>query len=360
MLALLLLIATPASSITTEDSVTVSVSFAATGGTISPAGLYTAGPAAGTYRVVAAVANRADTVAVVLAARPSAGSARRGTTGVPFGPFAAWEGTSLKPHTGPFTLGIAADDPGNLVARITAARARKTKLLLAMTGGHHDRYKTAGMFDMAKWRTRMNAYDTPTLRAAVAKAVADGIVIGNSVMDEPNNVSRDNSWGPPGTMTKARVDTMCGDVKRIFPTLPVGVVHDYRVFDPEADYEVCDFVLSQYQESKGSVTAFRDAGLAFGSRSGVAMAFSLNILDGGTRMSGCPVPATGGRGTYGGNCRMRPDQMRAYGLALGPAGCALTLWRYDRTFMADTANQRAFRDIQTRLSGVPTRSCRRL
>ena len=54
------------------DSVGVPVSFSATGGSITPAGVYTAGPAAGSYRVIAAGGNLADTALVTLAAPPPA------------------------------------------------------------------------------------------------------------------------------------------------------------------------------------------------------------------------------------------------------------------------------------------------
>ena len=344
------------------DTLAAQVAFRATGGSISRAGLYTAGPTPGGFTVVAAAGAVSATATVRIASAPpaaTAAAAAGGGRGVPFGPFGAWDGASLKPGAEQFSMGLGADNPRSLVGRIQTARAKRKKLLLALTGGHHDQYKTFGVFDMTKWRARMDSYNTAELRRAVADGVADGTVIGNSVMDEPNNVSPDNSWGPPGTLTKLRVDEMCAYVRTIFPTLPVGVVHDYRVFDPDANYRECDFVVSQYQESKGSVTAYRDGGLAFGARSGVAMAFSLNILDGGTKMSGCPVPATGGRGTYGGNCRMRPDQIREYGMVLGPAGCALTLWRFDVAYMSDPENQQAFGDLFSRLAGLPATSCRR-
>ena len=95
-----------------------------------------------------------------------------------------------------------------------------------MTGGAHNLYKTAGVFDLAKWQAAMDAYNTQAIRDAIAEGVADGTIVGNSVMDEPqqHGVSSDpdKTWGPSGTMTKVRVDGMCAYVKAIFPTLPVG------------------------------------------------------------------------------------------------------------------------------------------
>jgi hypothetical protein len=84
----------------------------------------------------------------------------------------------------------------------------------------------------------------------------------------------------------------------------------------------------------------------------------LNILDGGFRISGCPVPETGGVGTSGLNCRMTPQQVRDYARVLA-TGCALLMWRYDADYMASRENQAAFQDVLSMLSSVPQKSCRR-
>jgi hypothetical protein len=52
----------------TGDSVPVSVVWTATGGTITPDGMYTAGSSAGTYRVIAAAGGLADTALVTVKA----------------------------------------------------------------------------------------------------------------------------------------------------------------------------------------------------------------------------------------------------------------------------------------------------
>lgn len=352
------------------DSLAVAVSFRATGGTITAGGLYTAGPTAGTYAIVATAGRLADTARVTLAA-PSATPApvtRQSSparsdptdrTGIPFGLFGGWDGRSPRRNTEPFTLFIGGYTSANLLPRLKAARARGIRLILAMTGGAHDKYKTDGVFDMARWRSVMDGYNTAAIREEVAARVADGTIIGNSVMDEPHNTSADNTWGPAGTMTKARVDSMCAYVKDIFPTLPVGVVHDHRAFEPAKDYAVCEFVVSQYREAKGPVTDFRDGGLGLAARGNLAIAFSLNILDGGSRVEGCPEPETGGRGTYRANCRMTPDQIREFARVLGPAACALSMWRYDPAFMAKPENQAAFRDVAAHLATLPAKPCTR-
>lgn len=365
---------TPAVNGAGGDSVTVGVAFSGTGGTITRRGLYTAGEQPGRFRVIATSSGISDTAVVTLVSgsSPTAVATPRsvsiptssGRLGIPFGAFGASEGAAFKSNTDHFTLSIGSVEPDDLAQRIAMLRAAKHHLLMAMTGGAHANYTTDGVFDINKWKARMNHYDTPAIKAALAAAVADGTIIGNSVMDEPQNTTPGKAWGPAGTMTKARVDEMCGYVKGIFPTLPVGVVHDHRVFEPDASYKTCDFIVSQYRwsKTKGDVAKFRDDALALGRRDGIAIAFSLNILDGGVpkrRAAECPIPETGGPGTAGPACRMTAAQVREWGLALGPAGCALTMWRYDPAFMSNPENVQAFNDVAAALAKAPAKPCRR-
>jgi hypothetical protein len=337
---------------TSGDSVAVDVVFTATGGTITRDGLYTAGSTAGSYRVVATAGSVADTstisVTVPLASGPEAG--------VPYGSFNGFGSpTALKLNTGAFTMSHDATTALNIIDHISAARRMGIRLSLALVGGGTSQYLTNGVWDKTKWTARLQTYNTPAIRQAVAEAVNDGTVIMGNVMDEPFN----RKWGPEGTLTKAIVDGMCADVKAVFPTLPVGVTHDQDAFEPTKSYRVCDYILSQYRYNKGDVTQFRDAGLALARRDGHSIAFSINLLDGGYKIPGCPVPETGGPGTYGGNCRMTAAQVREYARVLGPAGCAMFMWRYESSFMANPDNIQAFRDVAAALASAQRKSCRR-
>ena len=345
------------------DSVAVSVTFSATGGTVSTSGLYTAGQTAGTYRVVAAASGKADTSVVTLASPPPPPTST-GRMGVPFGAFNLFSGSTLIGSAQALTLTHDGYASSNLIDRINAARSGNTHLLLALTGGSHNNYLTNGVFDPAKWGAKLATFNTSAIRQAVAAAVADGTIIGASVMDEPqaNGTGADgNTWGPAGTLTKVRVDSLCGAVKAVFPTLPVGVVHQWNVFESTKDYRVCDFIDSQYSARVGDVTTYRDAALALGRRSGHAIMFGLNILNGGIQDKDgtYDCSGTGGLGQSAPNCRMTADQVRQWGLTLGQAGCALLMWRYDATFMGRSDNQQAFKDIETRLAGMAAPSCRR-
>jgi hypothetical protein len=349
---------------TAGDSVAVDVVFQATGGTITSGGLFTAGSTAGTFRLIATAGTLADTSTITITA--PLGSA---TYGVPFGPWAAWSDvTTLKANTEVFTASIGGVSADNILARIDAARTKRVKLFIAMTGGAHDNYMSTingvYQFDMAKWKAKMNTFNTAAIKTAVAGAIADGTIVGNSVMDEPQVAGGGfdgNTWGPSGTMTKARVDSLCGYVKAIFPTLPAGVVHRHDIFEPTKSYRVCDFLVSQYSTPLGSVTTFRDGGLAMAQRDGIAIAFSMNLINGGTedRDGTWDCTGTGGLGGASPKCRMTASQVRDYGLVLGPAGCGFTMWQYDSNFMSRSDNQLAFKDVAGRLATVSSKTCRR-
>jgi hypothetical protein len=173
-------------------------------------------------------------------------------------------------------------------------------------------------------------------------------------MDEPHNSTPLAGWG--GVMTKARVDEMCRYVQGIFPTLPVGVVHDHRQFEPEKNYQDCEFLVSQYRLSKGTVESFRDGGLAFASRSGIAIAFSLNVLHGGVQGTDCDKYGYDPNGLL---CPMTGEQLRDFGLTLGSAGCALNMWRYEEAYFAQPEIQEAVRTVGESLAKLPRKPCRR-
>ncbi len=287
-------------------------------------------------------------------------------SGIPFGVFKLWrDSAELAWGPGSFTLSFNSINPDEVSIRIRAARARNHRMFLALSTGH-DRYMTGGKFDLNKWKERINSFNRPEIQAAIAAGVADGTVLGNSVLDEPNT----SRWG--GNIDKAMIDDMCTYVKTIFPTLPNGpsVVHWWR---PDERYKECDFVINQWNwwygphgpgpgSYTGNLTAWREEALRQAKKDGVAIVFSMNVLNGGIQSwdtQTCPSATTGGKGTRGIACRMTADQVREWGLALGPLGCAMLMWRYDPAFMAKEANLRAFKDIASRLAQGPVPSCRR-
>jgi hypothetical protein len=277
----------------------------------------------------------------------------------------------------PLSLNFEMNSPSTIVKRIDYARQRGTRMVLQMTGGPHTRDNRGCclsvingvlQFDRQKWNAKMATFNTRTIREAVAKGVADGTVIGASVMDEPNVCSSTggNTWGPCGTMTKARVDELCAVVQRIFPTLPAGVTHQILAFQPTRSYRVCQFIMGGVKTKDGTraqYVAGRDAALAMARRDRHAILFNLNVLAGGNRDTdgtwNCTGAGQGGKGPFKPLCRMTASQVRERGLILGPAGCGLMMWTYNDTFWGRTDNREAFKDVAAKMATATRRPCRR-
>jgi hypothetical protein len=281
--------------------------------------------------------------------------------GVPFGPLALWNDAQPRVTAVAFTGSQNYTSPQNVIAMIANARAARHKLILVLTGGAPSQYSTDGKFDLAKWKARIDQYNTAPIGAAIAAGVADGTVLGNSLMDEPEH----RNWG--GVMTKPLLDSMAAYAKRYFPTLPMGPSHGptgYYLWRPTERYRVVDYVLSQYNYwvTNGNAAAWRDKVLAQAKLDGVAVGFSMNILDGGQNAArdgawSCPTGTSAGRGTYEPACRMTATQIRDWGKALGPAGCAMMMWRHDSVAMGREDNVRAMREVAAALAGLARRGC---
>lgn len=348
--------------------------WSATCGTVTPTSDSTA-----TFRAPPVAAQQ---TCVVTASRRAADTPGRSTAtvvptpvvlaGIPFGPTSFFTSSTESPASGAFTLAQDGVSAGYIVSRIAAAREKKIRLLLNMTGGHHNNYMSVIndtlRFDRAKWDAKLVTYNTPAIKQAIADAVRDGTVIGNSVMDEPHvyGLGDGNTWGPKGTMTKARVDSLCAATKAMFPTLPVGVVHGHADFEPSKSYRMCEFLVDSYSSKDGSVAAYRDAGLSLARRDGMAIVYSMNVLNGGTQAArdgawNCSLSTTGGRGTYDPNCRMTSAQVRDFGRILGVAGCAMVFWRYDSAFVNKSDNAQALKDVAATLATTqrPATGCAR-
>jgi hypothetical protein len=292
------------------------------------------------------------------------------SVGIPFGPFNMYgsDYKTPKPNTDVFTASINhTDTTSGTIAQIHAARVAHKHLVLMMTDGCHSNeggqpncagdptgdgpYRTNGVFQLQKWMDQMDRYATPTRQAfrdTVAAAVADGTILGNSVLDEPSH----STWGPKGSITKAMVDQMCTKVRTIFPSLPVGVVTVHYWSEP-GPYKVCDFIVDEFSydnaptggPGRDNPTPFRNAGLAFASANGMRVVFEMNILHGGIPLAGCTQ-----------NCPMQPADLDSAARILGAAGSGLVMWQYDATMMNTAAYKSAFSTIANDLAGRPTKT----
>jgi hypothetical protein len=328
---------------TAGDSVAVSVVFAASGGTVTSAGLYTAGPSAGTFRVIASSGPVADTSTITVKA--PLGSATPAS--FPYGPFDLFQSWTRVATPG-FTGTVSYVSPSGILQLLSSMRANRVSGFLKLTGDAHSTYITAGQFDIAKWKAATARYDTPEIKTAVAQAVQDGILLGYSMIDEPNHYS----WG--GVITKAVIDEMAMFSKSIFPTLPTAAVAPYKWRGAER-YKVLDVIIAGTWKETGTSTAWRDAAVEAAKLNGVALAPVLNIL-GAAVTPGC-LPRPGG----GDTCVLTPAEIRDWAITLGtdPYTCGMFMWRFDATLWGMPEYLAAFKDVSTALAKKPVKSCRR-
>jgi hypothetical protein len=295
-----------------------------------------------------------------------------GSVGRPYGAYGLLaSGTS----PGPLNLSNAAPSPSSIVNLLNTARANRMRLVLALTGGPHTAVNRGCclsvingvvQFDRRKWDAVMAKFNTATIRNAVAQAVADGTVIGATVMDEPytSGTGNKNTWGPPGTMSKLKVDGLCGAVQKIFPTLPAGVQHPPLDWERDKSYKVCQFIWGGVGGTTLSeFLANKNAALALGARDHHAILFNMNVINGGRKDTDGNYNCTGtdqaGKGNWYPLCRMTAARVRERGLVLGTAGCALTMWTHNSTFWSRTDNTAAFKDVAAKAATAPAKACRR-
>jgi hypothetical protein len=284
-------------------------------------------------------------------------------TGRAYGPVALWDGNKLNFGPQPFTASTNSVNADTIILQINAARNKGQRLVLAIAGASYTQFVTNGAFDLAKWKSRMNTYNKSTIKNAVAAAVADGTVIGNQVIDEPE-VAR--KWGT--AINKTTIDQMATYAKSIFPTLPMGVNHGPPGYNwhSEQKYTKVDYVryLYAYYITSGDVAKWRTAVLARAKLDGVTPALAINIINGGVPDKGdgsydCAGPTQGDLGSKYPLCTMTPDQIVTYGKALMPYGCFLMMWQYDKTFFSKSANLTAFKTLATAAAAMSKGSCKR-
>jgi hypothetical protein len=311
-----------------------------------------------------------------------------------------WHGNVLEENADPFNGSLGPNEaPSNVIPRIQEARRLGITLILSLTGGNHSKYLSPctesdctshnpnnpnvtqdSIFDLSKWAAILHTFDTDPIRDSIASAVADGVVLGFFMVDEPHHFSWGGHTSTGGYFNKAKLDAMTDSVHAIFPTLPVGVSQGGKHHWKDTErYTKLDFVIYHYAQFSApgplntAVTAFRDSSLTQAALDGVVPVLGINLLDGGTRITNCPTPQTGGQGTFGdgtsadwtGNCRMTPAQISdAATILLAPDGAGnrsagFSSWRYDETMMADGNFRTAFFDVRDMVDALPARSYRR-
>lgn len=266
--------------------------------------------------------------------------------GVFYGPTAAFDKT---PPLTPFNAsgGESTARPKWLLDEIARARNLKAPFIAALPCGSHNQSNLGNCltlvngvatFSQQRFDSALALFNTPEIKAAVAQAVKDTILLGVNIMDEPwvSGGGDGNTWGPPGTMTRARVDSLCAKAKATLgQTVPVGT-SDQTKWQRTGTWKVCDIGIAQYSYRFGNVVAWRDSILAISTAQKYGSVFSINWINGGTQDRNgawdCPGSVKGQRSP---NCQMTPAQLDTTSAFLPQKTCGVyTMWRYDQARMA--------------------------
>jgi hypothetical protein len=329
----------------TGDSVAVDVTFSATGGTVSSSGLFTAGSTPGNFRVIAshAASGLADTSTVAVTAPATGGGGS--SAGVPFGAFNA----RVEELPSPLNLAVVSGNPRILVEQLTAAKRRGIKLIVNFAGGSYDNnFGPDGTFSYDVWKGRVDRF----IGLNLDPFIEDGTLFAVYLIDEPHDAE---SWGGE-TVPYETLERMAKYTKGRWPGLTT-IIRTKVSWLSKAPFrwEYLDAGWSQFSDRHGDPNTYRNTEVAASRASGLGLMFSMNILNGGNKGSGC-VP-----GTRQGNCNMRPDELRRFAtiFASTPEACGLTVWQYDPAYMNRPEIRAIFEDIEQILANRPTVSCKR-
>lgn len=236
--------------------------------------------------------------------------------------------------------------PWGIITLLNGMRAHNIRGFLKLTGEPHSTYMTAGKFDFDKWKAGTDQYDTPEIKAAIAASVADGTLLGYSMIDEPNRYD----WN--GSIDKATLDRMATYSRSIFPTLPTAAVLPYS-WRPTERYHVMDVIIAGTWKPTLTPQAFRDSAIATAKANGIGLAFALNIMA-APQVKGCEPRSPGSR-----TCLMTPAQIKEWGVTLGEASCGMFMWTYEERLFARSAYVQAFKHVADQLAAQPARACGR-
>jgi hypothetical protein len=348
----------------TWDSIPVTVTLTATGGTITSSGLYTAGKSPGTYHVIAKSGVYADTSIVVLTGTSTSETSQTPTpvsepaltppptpvgAGVPLGPFHLpndqfgvryWYNGALRALT-----------PWSAERDLSYAKSKGIRMVVSLAGSRGTYTNSDQTFNLSMWKQRMDVWRP---QAALLQTYrSNGTIIANYLVDEPNC---SGCWGGK-PITGAEIAEMGRYAKSILPGIPT-VVRAVPAWLRNAglDGSKIDVAWAQYSgplhtpSLRMTPQEFRDKNVADAKSMGVGLILGMNTLDGGDGSSG--IAGTYDLRTVSNRWQMSAKEVEQAGsvFAAEPYVCAVLDWRYSPTITssgytaAQAAGIRAFDD----------------
>jgi hypothetical protein len=321
------------------DSVAVSVTFSATGGTIGSLGLYTAGLVGGSYRVIAKAGELADTSTVSVTV--PLGSANGFT-------FGAWD-LRAEDYMAPFNSSVVSLSPEYAWPLLDGLQGKGSKVFVAFAGGSFSNVQNAdGTFSYDKWKARVDRF--LPYKAKVQAYIDAGTIVGFMMVDEPHSTP---SWGGQA-VPFATIEQMAKYTKSVWPNLMTTVRANASWLDGASfRWAYLDAGWAQYSSRKGNVTTFTTGEVAAAKAAGLGLVVGLNIISGGDGSSGVAGP-------YVGAWNMSPTEVRAYGkvLVADPYVCSFQSWKYTTAYMTQASITSALNEVAQLGNGIGHERCK--
>ena len=259
-------------------------------------------------------------------AGPSFSTSFRG--GIPFGTFAQPTSTFGSRYNG----GMRNIDQNNLLDELKAIKERGGKVVLNLAGAPPRYTDGSGNFSLTMWKASVDRFDGVDF----SSYILDGTVVGNYLIDEPNDPANWNGKPVP----ESTVEEMARYSKTRWPGMPtiVRVLPQYLT----GTYRYLDAAWAQYHSRFGDPARFISENVAQAKNKGLALVVGLNILDGN------------------GGSNMTASQLESWGSTFlaDTYPCAFLSWTYDQAYMGRSDIGQAMGYLSTKAGNRATKSCR--
>jgi hypothetical protein len=255
-----------------------------------------------------------------------------GTAGIPFGAFAQ----PLSLYGSIYTGGhLNPEKPESLLSKLATIRAAKARVILALAGGPGNYTDPGGSFNFDEWKQRQDRY----AGVDFSSYIADGTVVGNFLIDQPNCPS---CWGGQ-VIPQATVEAMAQYSKSLWPDMKTIARADPTWLDDYPDpYVYLDAGWAQYVMRKGDVNTYLSDNVQASQSKGLGLIVGLNLLDGGPNQES-----------------LTASQLKDFGSVLlgSSLACAFISWRYDAAYYARTDIKSALELLSKKAKRHAATSC---
>jgi hypothetical protein len=226
--------------------------------------------------------------------------------------------------------------PSELRTELSAIRSRGGKVMLNLVGAEGN-YKTNGKFDFGKWKARIDRFKNVDF----SSFINDGTIIGNFLIDEPNDPY---NWGGKA-IPYSTLEAMSQYSKSRWPNMATVIRAEATwMAKYSGTYKYTDATWAQYLSRRGNVNDYIRNSVAAAQKKGLALVIGLNVLRGGNP-----------NGTA-----MNASELKTYGSALLNSSypCAFLSWRYTSSYLSSSSIRDAMKYLRYKAQNRGFKSCR--